>query len=147
IGIDDVTVGGTPVGTFGDANVGTGKPVTITGNTISGSDAGNYSFTQESGQTADISAAALTITATNQSHTYGFGGTSSALGTSGFSVTGTVYTGDSITGVTLATNDTTSTSGNYKAGTYNLTPSSATGTGVSNYDITYVTDIGGLDVA
>ena len=33
-----------------------------------------------------------------------------------------------VTGVTLTTNDTTSTSGNYKAGSYDLTPSAATGT-------------------
>ena len=58
--------------------------------------------------------------------------------------------GDAISGVTLSTNDTTSTSGNYNAGTYNLTPSAATGTGgfnTTNYNISYGTDTGGLAVA
>ena len=49
--------------------------------------------------------------------------------------------------MTLSTNDTTSTSGNYKAGTYDLTPSAATGTGTANYDISYATDTSGLGVA
>jgi hypothetical protein len=47
--------------------------------------------------------------------------------------------GDAISGVTLATNDTTSTSGNYKAGSYDLTPSAAVFSSGSsgNYAITY----------
>ena len=50
--------------------------------------------------------------ASDQTHTYGFG----SLGTTGFSITsGTLYGSDAISGVTLATNDATSTSGNYKA--------------------------------
>src|SRR6202008_3128168 len=51
------------------------------------------------------------------------------------------------TAVTISTNDTTSTSGNYKAGTYNLTPSAASGSGVANYNISYTTNTGGLAVA
>jgi len=47
----------------------------------------------------------------------------------------------------LPPNDTTSTSVNYKAGTFNLTPSAASGSGVANYTISYTTDTNGLAVA
>ena len=89
---------------------------------------------------------AITITATNQNQTYGFGGTSAALGTIGFSHSGMIY-GSDITGVTLSTNDTTSTSNNYNAGTWTITPSSASGSGVANYSITYTPNSGTLNIA
>jgi len=59
---DAVILGGTPVGTFADKNVGTGKTVTLTGSSISGSDAGNYTLLQQSGLTADITRASLMVT-------------------------------------------------------------------------------------
>ena len=59
---DVVTLGGTAVGTFSDKNVGTEKTVTVTGNTISGTDAGNYTLIQQSGLTAEITKATLQIT-------------------------------------------------------------------------------------
>ncbi len=55
--ISNVTLGGTPVANFSDANVGTVKAVTVTGYTISGSAAGNYSLSQPTGLTADITSA------------------------------------------------------------------------------------------
>src|SRR5208337_4240722 len=109
-------------------------------------DAANYSLSQPVNSSATISPAALTVTATGQNQTYGFGG----LGTTGFSESGSLVSGQSVTGVTLSTNDTTSTSGNYRAGTYDLTPSAATGSGgfnTTNYNISYGTDTGGLTVA
>ena len=45
---------------FGSADVGTGKPVTVTGVTLGGAAAGNYSLAQPTGLTADITAKALT---------------------------------------------------------------------------------------
>ncbi|NTW51541.1 MAG: hypothetical protein HGB22_02995, partial [Chlorobiaceae bacterium] len=57
---DDVTLGGTPVGTFADKYVGTGKAVTVTGSTISGTDAGNYNLLQQSGLTANINPSGYT---------------------------------------------------------------------------------------
>ena len=41
----------------------------------------NYALSQPATSSADITAASLTVTASNQSKTYGFGGTSAALGT------------------------------------------------------------------
>ena len=79
-----------------------------------------------------------------QNPTYGFG----SLGTTGFSTaSGTIYNGD-ITGVTLATNDGLSSSGNYKAGSgYTLTPSAASGPETGNYSISYSANSGTLNVA
>ncbi|MFL5934786.1 MAG: YDG domain-containing protein, partial [Gaiellaceae bacterium] len=46
---------------FATKNVGTGKAVTVTGVTLGGGDAGNYSLSQPSGLTANITAKGLTI--------------------------------------------------------------------------------------
>ena len=59
---DDVSVGGTAAGTFSNKDVGTGKAVTVTGCTLSGAQAGNYTVTQPTGLTANITPKALTIT-------------------------------------------------------------------------------------
>jgi hypothetical protein len=56
---DIVTLNGT--GTFADVNVGTGIAVTST-STLSGADAANYSLTQPTGLTANITKASQTIT-------------------------------------------------------------------------------------
>ncbi|MCS6902641.1 MAG: YDG domain-containing protein, partial [Polyangiaceae bacterium] len=42
---DDVTLSGTPSGAFADKNVGSNKSVAVTGLSISGADAGNYTLT------------------------------------------------------------------------------------------------------
>lgn len=60
---DTVTLGGTPSGSIASATVGTGKAVTVTGYSISGADSGNYSLTQPTGLTVDITKATPTITA------------------------------------------------------------------------------------
>uniref|UniRef100_UPI0006C7CB34 YDG domain-containing protein n=1 Tax=Neptunomonas antarctica TaxID=619304 RepID=UPI0006C7CB34 len=62
LGTDDVTVGGTASGLFADKNVDTGKAITVTGNSISGDDAGNYNLLQQAGLSADISKADLSVT-------------------------------------------------------------------------------------
>ena len=148
VGTDTVTLSsGGASAAFDNANVGTTHTVTASGYALGGAQAGDYTLSQPTASNVTISAAALTVTATNESQTYGFGGNSAALGTTNFSVTGgTLYGTDSVTGVTLSTNDTQSTSNNYKAGSYNLTPSTATGSGLSNYTITYATDTNGLTV-
>jgi hypothetical protein len=55
---------------FVDKNVGEGKVVTLTGATLSGADAGNYTLTSVGTTTADISQAALTISITAQDKVY-----------------------------------------------------------------------------
>ncbi|MGE3320404.1 MAG: YDG domain-containing protein [Candidatus Berkiella sp.] len=94
---------------------------------------------------------AITVSASDQTKTYGFGGNSAALGTSAFSVSnGTLYGSDAISGVTLATNATVSGGGyyEYNAGPWTLTPSVAVfSTGNSgNYAITYANAATGLTI-
>src|SRR5206468_6925990 len=47
--------------TFDNKNVGNGKPVTVTGVTLSGADATNYTVSQPTGLAADITPKNLTI--------------------------------------------------------------------------------------
>ena len=151
IGGDTVTLNsGSASASFDNPNVGTTHTVTASSYALAGAQAGDYTLTQPTASNITISAAAITITATGQSQTYGFGGSSSSLGTTGFNESGSLASGESVTGVTLSTNDTTSSSNNYNAGTWNITPSAATGAGgftASNYTITYTTDTGGLTIA
>src|SRR5439155_12504659 len=49
---------------FADKNVGTAKPVSVSGISISGPDAANYTVNTTAATTADITARALTVTAT-----------------------------------------------------------------------------------
>jgi filamentous hemagglutinin family protein len=76
LGTDDVSLGGSGSGSFADKNVGTGKSVSVTGYTISGSDAGNYHLVQPTGVVADISKATLTVLASGINKVYD--GTTSA---------------------------------------------------------------------
>ena len=79
---DDVVLGGTATGSFADKNVGTGKAVTVTGNTISGTDASNYTLQQAQGLTADITKANLLVTGlTALSKVYDAGTTAALIGT------------------------------------------------------------------
>jgi len=61
---------GSATGAFADKTVGAGKTVTVSGLTISGTDAGNYTLTQPT-TTADITAATVTITANDTNRVYG----------------------------------------------------------------------------
>ncbi|TAN70186.1 MAG: filamentous hemagglutinin N-terminal domain-containing protein, partial [Methylobacter sp.] len=62
LGTDVVVLGGTAIGAFADKNVGAGKAVTVSGNSLSGIDAGNYHLLQQSGLTANIAKANLQVT-------------------------------------------------------------------------------------
>jgi len=131
---DVVTLNGT--GTFASANVGTGIAVT-SACTLSGSGAGNYTLTQPTGLTANITKAPLTITATGPQYDATSSMATVNSSTTNFTYTGTVN-GETITSVTLTPNK----SGTNPAGTaYTVTPSSAAGSGsfsTGNYTITYV---------
>ncbi len=88
---DVFSVSGTA--TFDTANVGTAKTVTVSGLTITGTDAGNYSLSSTTTTTtADITAKSLTPTATATSKTYD-GLTSASVSVS---LTG-VVSGDTVT--------------------------------------------------
>jgi hypothetical protein len=110
---------------------GSVTPSLATGGTFTAS---NYSITYNSGNII-VSAAPLTVTASDQTKTYG----DSNLGSSAFTSSG-LQNGETIGSVTLSTNATPSTSGNYTAGSWTITPSAATGGTftASNYSITYV---------
>ena len=60
IGTDAASLGGTPVGVFGDKTVGNNKPVTVSGLSLGGTDAGNYTLSVPS-LSANITPAGLTI--------------------------------------------------------------------------------------
>jgi hypothetical protein len=69
---DTVTLVSTSrAGVFADKNVGSAKAVTVSGYTISGTDAGNYALVQPTGVTADITPLTLNVTgATAANKTY-----------------------------------------------------------------------------
>jgi hypothetical protein len=68
---DVVSATGTGAGLFADKDVGTGKAVTVSGYTLTGTDAGNYSVVQPTGLTANITKAELTVSAANASKIFG----------------------------------------------------------------------------
>ncbi|WP_386272572.1 beta strand repeat-containing protein [Xanthomonas theicola] len=70
-GSDQVQVSGTGTGSFADKNVGTGKAVVVSGFTLTGTDAGNYTLVLPTGLTADIAKANLAlsgVTAANKTY-------------------------------------------------------------------------------
>ncbi|WP_316819367.1 beta strand repeat-containing protein, partial [Pedobacter nyackensis] len=87
-----VTLGGTPLATFANASVETGKPVTISGYSISGSASGNYSLTQPAGLTGNITAKSITITGINISNKQYDGNTTATI--SGTATLNGVLSGD-----------------------------------------------------
>ena len=99
VGSDDLSV--TATGTFSDANVGTAKTVTISGLTLGGSSAENYQLAASGNQastTANITAKALTITASSATKEYD----GTELTKNSYSITsGELATGDSIERVTV----------------------------------------------
>ena len=67
---DAVTLSGAPVGSVADADIGSGKAVTVTGYTLTGRDAGNYALTQPAGLTVSIAAATPTLTLADKIASY-----------------------------------------------------------------------------
>jgi hypothetical protein len=139
LGSDTVTVSGSVnSASFASAYVGTGIEVTPVLSGLSLSNA-NYEITGvTSALTANITAAPVTITASNQNTIYG---TPLDLGTASFTATG-LLSGDSISSVTLTQLGNTTVPGTQNAGTYSgsvngILVSAAVGSGLSNYQITY----------
>ena len=126
---------------FADKDVGDGKTVTATGITLGGTDAGNYTLGGNTTATAlaDITVSPLTITAKDETKTYG----------STFSFNGDEFTtsglldDDSVSSVTLTSDGSVATA--LVSGLpYSIVASDAVGNGLSNYTITYTN--GSLDV-
>jgi hypothetical protein len=79
---------------FSDKNVGNGKTVSVSGISISGTDAGNYTFNTTASTTADITPRPVTVTADAKSKTYG-----TADPTLTYQITsGSLASGDSFSG-------------------------------------------------
>ena len=134
---DTVNLTGTAGYAFADRHVGTGKTVTESGLSLTGADLGNYTLTAPT-LTANITAKALTVTATGPGKTYG---TALSAGTSStdFTHSGEI-SGEAVTSVTLTPNAAGLSATTAASGAYVVTPTLATGTGgflAANYNITY----------
>jgi hypothetical protein len=118
VGGDTVSLTGGTTGTFASANVGTGISVS-TSMGITGADSGNYSFTPPTGLTADITAAAVTITGISIANKVYDGNTTATItgtaaysglvGGESFSVSGTP--GATFANKTVATNKSVTVTG------------------------------------
>ncbi|GIR46545.1 MAG: hypothetical protein CM15mP56_1210 [Alphaproteobacteria bacterium] len=117
-------------GTFNNKNVGTGKTVSLS-SSYSGSDVSNYSVTDQSSTTANITAKALTVSGITASDKSYDGSTTATLGTSNILYTGLV-SGDSFSGSYTGTFD----NKNVGTGKTVTISSSYSGDDVSNYSVT-----------
>lgn len=124
-------------GAFADKNVGTGKTVTVSGYTLSGANAANYTVSQPTSLSANITAASLTITNPTITLSKVYDGTTTSTVTAG-TLSG-VLTAD-VANVTLTT---TATYDNSSVGTgktitvsYSLSGSAAGNyTAPANYSV------------
>ena len=119
----------TSTGAAVSAAVGTDPVVPVA---AAGTGLSNYTIVYVNG-TLTVNAAPLTVTADNESKTYGqsltFAGTEFT--------TGTLYNGDTVRGVTL-TSPGASGSASVSGSPYAIVPSAAVGSGLGNYTISYV---------
>jgi filamentous hemagglutinin family protein len=109
--------------------VGTSAPAYIARGTLTAQSGYSLQFINE---TLDVAPRPLTITASNQSKTYG---AAASLGTTAFTTSGLVNS-DTVTNVTLASSG-SSAAATVAGGPYAITATSALGTGLSNYIIGY----------
>jgi Ca2+-binding RTX toxin-like protein len=116
----------TSTGAAATASVGTSN---IVPSAATGTGLANYSITYTNG-TMTVNAKALTITASDRTKTYG---TAVTFAGTEFTTSGLVNS-DAVSSVTLTSSGDVATA---SAGTYNIVPSAATGTGLSNYSISY----------
>ncbi|OOG41010.1 YDG domain-containing protein [Polaromonas sp. A23] len=130
LGGDTVTVGGTGSGNFANKNVGNGKAVTVTGYTLGGADAGNYTVVQPTAVTANITPASLTVTGVNANNkVYDTTTTATLSGTAAVAALG----GDAVTVGGGSGNFNNKNVGNGKAVT--VTGYTLSGADASNYTV------------
>ncbi|WP_145651033.1 YDG domain-containing protein, partial [Rhizobium sp. ERR 942] len=123
---DTLSLGNGFSGAFSDKNAGTGKTVTISGLSLAGADAGNYTLASNMATTlADIAKRAITVTADGAHRTYGDAnpGFTYTVGGSG------LVAGDTLSGA-LVTSATTASG----IGHYGITLGTLAN---SNYDISF----------
>jgi filamentous hemagglutinin family protein len=121
---------------FSDKNAGIGKAVNVSGISVTGTDANNYSFNTTATTTANITPAALTVTASNVSKNYGETPILSAFTPVG------LKNGETIGSVT-ETSPGSAANGSVAGSPYAITPSAASGGSftASNYSITYINGV------
>jgi len=136
----DVVSINTRTGSFATKTVGTGKTVNVTSITLTGTDAGNYTVTNPTGITADITTKALTVTGVTANDKPYDGNATAVLNTTSASLVGVIF-GDIVTldasGVT-ATFDTPDVGLNKPVTVIGL---ALTGTDGTNYTLTQPTGI------
>ncbi|MEV4781539.1 YDG domain-containing protein [Burkholderia sp. LMU1-1-1.1] len=112
IGGDQVSIGGASA-SFADKNAGTAKSVTVNGVTLSGADSGNYVVgSLQTGLTADITPAALTLSLAARDYNNSAAGTLAGATLGGVLVTA----GGATDAVALAANGATATYADKNAG-------------------------------
>jgi len=121
----------TSAGSVATATVA-GGPYSIVASNAQGTGLGNYTVGYVNGALT-VNPAVLTITASNQSKTYG---QTANLGSTGFTETGLVN-GDTITGVTLSSSGAPA-SATVAGGPYAIVASNAQGSRIGNYSIDYL---------
>ena len=158
LGTDVIALLGTGTGSFADANAGANKQVTVSGYTLSGTDAGNYTLLQPA-LSATINKANLTLTGTKvyDGTTSVTGASLAATGVAGqvFSMTGAgdasnlasknVQSGAALastTGLSLGSSSNGGLASNYNlpgatGSSYTVTTRGLTLTGISALDKTY----------
>ena len=132
--VGDVFVDSYASAAFADANVGTAKPVSVSGIVISGADASNYTFNTTATTTADITAVATSTSVSGPTITFGTSGqvtvtVTSSVGTPGGTMALAVDGGSAVSQA-LLTGSTTFTISNPTAGDHTL---SATYAAQGNY--------------
>jgi gliding motility-associated-like protein len=145
-GGDAVTLISTGVtGTFSNKNVGTGKVVTMSGFSIGGSDAANYTLTQPTA-TANITGIIITVTGVTANNKVYNGSTAATLNTGIAAIAG-VLGGDV---VTLITTGATGTFANKNVGTGKVVSTSGFSLGgndAANYTLTQPTATANITIA
>ncbi|MDV2988592.1 MAG: YDG domain-containing protein, partial [Dehalogenimonas sp.] len=125
---DTITISSTSA-TFNDKNVGTGKTVTVSGISISGTDSTNYSLTSTSvTDSANITARDLTVTAVADDKIY-----------DGDNIASVTLSSDKVVGDTLTLDSTSATFDNKNVGTgktVTISGISISGTDSTNYSLT-----------
>ncbi|MES2443074.1 MAG: YDG domain-containing protein [Pseudomonadota bacterium] len=124
--------------TFADKNAGMGKTVAVTGTTLSGADAGNYTLALSATATADILKKALTGNGTVTGKTYD--GTTAATG-------GTLTLSGVIAGDDVGTTGSAFAFADKNAGTgkaVNVTGTTLTGADAANYTLSAIVAVGDI---
>lgn len=133
--VDSVTPGGTLASTFADPNIGVGRAITVSGVTVAGTGSVNYTATQPTGLSTEITAATLTVTGVTAGNKVYNGTQTATLNTGGAALSG-VFGSDNVVLATASASGlfVDKNVGNGK--TVTTSGFSISGTQVSNYTLT-----------